>query len=213
MLTVKVNGKTSSIETRYEELSFGKFLKICRSKGNEVATVAVLLDMPEETIAKAKFNGLEKVINAINFMQHPPVLDEKPTRIGKYILPTAIDFETVEQYQMLRTEINNAAKADNANDQTEFLALYAAIYLQPIATNEPFDMTKAREFSKELFKYPCQEVMSVGSFFMLKLLNTQRDLKKNFRLHPILQKKPKPVLKRLMTRLASMLPWTTSPGT
>lgn len=210
MIKATINGKTLSIETRWEEVSFKKYLALCKCEQNTAAILGVLLDYPQEVMAKAQFEGLEAVLTALSFLNKVPVLDETPRTLGQYELPKLTE-GTVEQFETLKAKIVEAANKTTTYEQNEYLPLYAAIYLQPVKDAPigkkvgEFDLEKSELFAKQLMDFSCTEVMSAGAFFMLKGLNLMPNSPKNYRLPPILRRKRQPGLSGLMRHLVSTL--------
>ena len=170
MIKAKVNGTQTEIETSWDELSFRKYLKLLNSQSNYTQIIAILLNLPEKDVERANFVGLDSVIQAIKFLQAPPAIDPIPKKLGDYTLPKDITFHSVGQFETLKQEITEATKMDNLHDQTKKLAMYAAIYCQPL-NGEEFDKEKAEWLAEKFLDYPCLEVMGAGNFFMARCLS------------------------------------------
>lgn len=179
MLKAKINGKPIEIETSWEEIKFGKFLKLLDARDDYNYIISILLDTPLEEVKKAKFVGLDAIIKSIQFLKKPAEVDEFPTKLGHWTIPKDITFETVEQFETMRTKIFEAAKSDDMAVQTKYLAHYAAIYCQPL-DGEDFDAEKAEWLVPKMMELPCLEVMGAGSFFMAKWLSIQSGLSMSF---------------------------------
>jgi hypothetical protein len=191
MIKAKVNGTPVEIETSWEEVSFGKFLQLLEAKDDYYQIIAILLKLPLEDVRKAEISGLENVIQAINFLKTPCAIDEQPTKVGAFELPKDITFHSIEQFETLRQEIVKAAGKDNLNEQTKALAMYAAIYCQPLR-GDAFDPEKAEYLSHSFMDYPCMEVMAAGSFFMARCLSLTSGLPMSYlRKNTVLKKKPR----------------------
>lgn len=206
MIEATVNGKPVKIETSWDEVSFGKFLKLINVQ-DYVNILSVLLDEPPEVIKKAEFVGLAPVIKAIQFMQKQAEVDAFPTKLGDYILPKDITYQTVEQFEVLRSEMVKSASVP-MQEQTKALAMYAAIYCQPLK-GEEFDIEKAQWLAEEFMKYPCREVMSAGSFFRDSLLSTMTGLPMTYLRKSLVQRSRKRVLSEFLRRLGFTRLWTT----
>src|SRR6185436_10655405 len=131
------------------------------------SVLAILLQEPVENIRKAKFEGLDRVITSLKYLQEPAKIYEQPTKLGEYVFPQDLTMETVEQFECLRKYIKET-QGKTIREQTEALGMYAAIYCQ--GSKEEFDEEKAKYLAEEFKTYPCLEVMSAGSFFMAKEL-------------------------------------------
>lgn len=205
MIKARINGRPIEIETSWDELDFSKFLKLMDAKDDYFKIISVMTDLPEDDLRKAKFEGLEHIIKALRFLQVPPLLNEHPERLGEYVFPKDITIESIEQFETLKKYIKKAAESEDLKTQTEYLALYTAIYCQAI--NEPFDEEKAIYMSQTLKTYPCLEVMSAGSFFMAKVLSSISGLPMSYLRKNTPMKKSRPDLKGFRKRLASTRFW------
>jgi hypothetical protein len=168
MVEAKVNGKPVKIPSNWDEVTFGQFLKLIDCK-DYTHILSVVLDMPPDIIAKADFVGLRHVYQALNFVQTQAPVEQYPKKLGQYEIPKDISFQSVGQFEALRTEIIKAQSSDLLG-QTKALAVYAAIYCQP-QNGDEFDIEKSYWLSESFMNYPCTEVMSAGSFFRDNLLS------------------------------------------
>lgn len=209
MIKAKVNGNQIQIETSWEELSFRKYIKLLeRGIGadnfqvKQSDVLSVMLDLPPETIKTAQFDGLDPVISALAFLYTIPKVEEYPKKLGDYVIPQDITHKSVEQFETMEKYINEAAKQESMVEKVKPLALYCAIYCQPL-NGDYFDEEKAVWLSEKIMDYPCQEVMSVGTFFTLKFVSIKKGLPMNYLYRTIPLRKKQPVLSGLMRRLAS----------
>jgi hypothetical protein len=170
MIKAKVNGKAVEIPTSWEEVKFGKFLRLIDAKDDYYKILSVLLELPEEEIKTAEFIGLDDVIRSIQFLKVPAQLDPFPKKLGDFEIPKDVTFHSVEQFETLRGELMKAANSTEIVEQTKALAMYAAIYCQPMR-GDAFDQEKARWLAERFMDYSCVEVMSAGSFFQVKCLS------------------------------------------
>ena len=209
MIKAKINGNAVSIETSWEELSFKKYLKLLeRGIGSENFQVkqsdvlSVMLDLPIETIKTAQFDGLDPIISALSFLYTIPQVDEYPKKVGPFEIPQDVTHKSVEQFETMEKYINEAAKQESMVEEVKPLAMYCAIYCQPL-NGDYFDEEKATWLSEKIMDYPCQEVMSAGTFFTLKFVSIKKGLPMNYLYRTIPLRKKQPVLRGLMRRLGS----------
>mgnify|MGYP003652354185 CR=1 FL=1 len=207
MIKIKVNGKPKEIPTCYEELKFSTFCNMAGAKNNPLAILSIILEMPESELKGARLQGLDIILKSMDFMKKEPILDEYPTKLGRFTIPKDIGAEFIEQYEDVKAEFKRVSATEDIKTINEAMAFYAAVYCQ--GTEDVYDHDKAKELSKEIMNYPCVEVMSVGSFFLAKSLNMTDGLSMNFLRRNFLLRKKRPVLNRLMRRLGFPLRWTT----
>lgn len=210
MIKIKVNGMPRQIPENWDEVTFKMFLGLIEAKDDTSKVIPVLLDMSPEDIRGKKIEGLDWVLEKVSFLKKVPAIDEIPVKLGDFTFPKDVGFETIEQFENTKTEINRTATAKNLVEQTKALALYAAIYLQ--GAKETYDFEKAKALAEKFLDYPCLEVMAAGSFFQAKCLQLTSGLSMTYLRRNTLLKKKRPGLNRLMRRLASMLHLTVLPG-
>lgn len=205
MIKVKIDGKERLLPSDWSEVTFRMFCGLIEAKEDTTQILSILLDIPKEQLVKAKFQGLDLVIKKLAFLKATPAIDEKPIKLGPFIFPQDVTFETIEQFEDTKSEINRVALLDDLTEQTKALALYAAIYCQT-----PYDSDRAKSLANTFMDYPCMEVMAAGSFFQAKCLSMQTGYTMSYLMKDILLKKKRPGLNRLMRRLGFMLRLTTS---
>lgn len=206
MIKIKVDGVEKQMETSYDELPFGKFLDLIEVKDDYQAVLAIMLGEPVEKIKRAKIEGLDKLIPQLKFLQETALIDEQPKKLGDYVFPQDVTIEKLEQFEVTRNYINKASKSGSIREQTEALAMYAAIYCQGI--KEPFDEEKAQYLAEQFKSYPCLEVMSAGSFFMAKCLSIWSGSPMSYLRKNTPMKKSKPGSKESPIRSAFQRLWT-----
>lgn len=214
MIKAKVNGHPVQIETAWRELSFRKYLKLIeRGVGTENFQVqqsdvlSVMLDLPKDMIQKADFQGLDPVLKALNFLYTMPVVEEFPVKLGEFEIPKDITHHSVEQFETMEKYINKAAGDQDIVSRVKPLAMYCAIYCQPL-NGDPFDVEKAEWLSERIMDYPCEEVMSVGTFFTLKFVSTKRNLPMSYLYKSIPARRKRRVLSEFLRRSGFTRLWT-----
>jgi hypothetical protein len=187
MIKIKIDGKPHEIPEKWEEVPFSMFLDLIEADQDYTAILSVLLGIEKEILKKVKIQGLDLIISRLSFMKEQPQIEPKPMKLGPFEFPKDITFETVEQFEDTRSEIHKAQNK-TLKEQTEALAVFAAIYCQ-----NPYDSEKAQYLSKSFYSLPCTEVMAAGSFFQAKCLSMQSGLSMNYLRKNIRLKKNRPV--------------------
>ena len=171
--------------------------------------IAIFTGMPEESIRKAdeagKINNIDKILSALNFLKTPAKFDKVTTEIGPFKLPLNhkkefnIQFESLGQFEdmrarMLKVPDNDALELVNAYPS------YIAIYLQKIRDGK-YSNDKAKAMEAEIWQYPAHQVITLGSFFLIKLVNLLRGTQATSPTTNQNPKKKKPVLTGYRKRL------------
>jgi hypothetical protein len=180
-IEIQLNGtkQEKEIPTKWEEVSFQKFLKLTTCGDDTVKIISLFTDIDEETLKKAKISNLESLITLLGFLKTEMNLNIPDTCQG-YKIPKNLEFETIGQYQDLKAEALILSQT-NSFDQ---YALFCAIY----ATN-PYDYKKAEELKSVFMDAPCTEVMAIGNFTLAKLAELTTGIKAKSLLPNIHRKK------------------------
>lgn len=205
MIKAKVNGKSVDIPTSWNDITYRQFIDLFDSK-DVYERIGIILKLSPEVARKAKYQGLETIIKTLSFIGQEAQLDENPTKCGGYDFPKDITLESLEQFEVMRNVIKETADKKSPKAHIESLGVYAAIYCQGMT--ETFNYDKAKAMVKEFDDYPCLEVMSVGNFFMVKVIALDRNLPMNSLMKAIRARRSKRGLRGLMKSLASMRPLT-----
>lgn len=200
-IPIKLNGKSVAYPRAWEALKFKTYIKLL-DKPTKIEQIKVIINDLGVTTAGSKIEGLGVVIKASSFLNKPPLVAEKPNRIGKYDIPPMINEETFDQYDQV-VKIINTVKEQSIIQQTESLAYISAVYAQGFK-NE-FNAEKANELALEFMELPCTEVLAAGAFFQARFLSMESGLSMTYLQRNILWKKKRPVLDRLRRRLGLML--------
>lgn len=165
---MKITIHPKQIPSNWDDFKFGHFLAFYEAK-DFADQLAIFTGLKAETLRKSKIDGLESLIERMAFMNKlmPSIL---PKSILGYPLPKDMNFESVCQYEDLK-DISSKLPQDGKTATKEQIALYAdmvTVYAMP----DYIDSTQEQrnEWAKQVLNAPCWEVMAVGNFTLLKLL-------------------------------------------
>jgi hypothetical protein len=200
-MTIKLNGK-DGIPINWDGVTFGQFLKLKDCK-DHADVLAMFLNMKADTLRIAQIKNLADVIQALRFLdrQMPMIV---PRSINGYLIPKDLNFNTIGQFEDLK-ELQK-----KLGDKGENIAVYAdmvTVYAMPdynSATPE-----QREEFTKQFFNAPCTEVMAVGNFTLVKLIELNLPGSKTFRKVNILTHKLKLVFQSWRARLGFSIRYAT----
>jgi hypothetical protein len=194
MIQFKLNGKKVQVATSWDDLSFNQYLQIQKLKDDYLQLVSVCSGIDYEILKKAEIIGLESVLEAVKFISKPPVIPETVSKIGKYTIPVDskgqfnVQFKRLDQFEDMRKIMANAKDIHSVTDS---FPQYLAIYLQHIRDGE-YSYQKAMDMVPEIRELPALQVISLGSFFLIKLLNLSSGTAKTSQSTAPKQKKLKP---------------------
>lgn len=175
MITFKINGAKHNIPTTWSDVTYEQYIYHIIPR-TFAETISCFSGIPRGTIETSKIKGLEMISLAIAFMTLTPKFELTPM-VGKYVLPQDITFESVGQFEDLRSLIKRLPK--KTMDQFEYedwetyseLCLEAAsIYVQKVRDGK-YDYRKVAGIKEELRSAPCTEVIGSGTFFLSRPLN------------------------------------------
>lgn len=155
------------IPTKWKEVTFAQFIKLVEAGDDPAKVISIFTDIEEETLRKAKISNLESIIAMLGFLKTEMNLKVPETCMG-YKIPKNLEFETIGQFQDLKAE---AVQIKDAKSFDKY-ALFCAIY----ATN-PYDYQQAEKLIPTFLNAPCEEVMAIGNFILVKLAELMTGIK------------------------------------
>lgn len=178
----KIDTYEFTLATSYEELTTGEFFALRKSQENNIPSMlAALSGVPEliwdnvsSETAGVLFNPNAKGWFPLQYLYTKmdwntmPVpetifIDGEPVRIGKFS-------PSLKQKYLMQQAMERAAKAsDHIDSAIEILA----IYLQPIATKEPFSIEAATKFQEVIKQTKITEAFPTATFFLAKLIGLE----------------------------------------
>lgn len=199
MITFKLNGKSLQIPTSWNEITFNQYLQVFELKDDVIQLVSIFTGQDYEYLKNATIIGLDKLLEAISFINRPPEFPDYVDKCGPYKIEANskgkfnIQYESLGQFEDARKIMSSLPKGD-IKEHTLAYAKYCAIYLQKIRDKE-YSPSRANEMTEEVMTYPAYQVITLGSFFFLKLLSSLNGTQVISRTTAPSRKKSKRVLK------------------
>lgn len=167
MIKAKINGKPKDFPSSWPDVTTQNYVGLlnCNSRAQ---VLSLFSGIPEETLLKAQIIGLDKILTVLEFTKDVPTF-ERTAKVGPYTMPKDITFESLAQFEDLRS----LAKKITESDAAGLIDLYVtacAIYCQKLRDKE-YDYSKALEMKPEIYSYPCPEVIGNGAFFIIRPWN------------------------------------------
>lgn len=199
MIHFKLNGKKLSVPSVWDDVNFNNYCEILKTPRELTALISMFTGIDCEILNKATIIGLDEVVQALSFLKKPPEVPGYVSKCGKYDIPVTkdgkfnIQFESLAQFEDMKQVIQSITDKDT-HAFTVSLGQYVAIYLQKIRDGE-YNPEKDKEMVSEVNLMPALEVISLGSFFFIKVLSLSAGTKPNS--HPTnpSQKKSKLAMK------------------
>jgi len=156
---------TKDIPISWDQVNFGQFLELSEA-GKDIAKIlSVFTGVEAETIRKAKIHNLDSILKVISFIEKENINSKIPDEILGHKIPQNLQFESIGQFEDLKLE---AAKIkDNTKESLMAYTKFCAIY----ATN-PYDYKEAEKLAPTFLGAPCGEVVAIGNFTLLKLIES-----------------------------------------
>lgn len=172
------------IPTSWKEVTFKQFLELDGAK--ESKALSIFTGIEEKTLKKAKIRNLDKVMACLSFLQFN--LDIKFDK--KF---PAFDYTAFGKYSDIKEII-----ATTENDKL----IYKYPLLYALYECEPYDYDTAAEKVGEYEKKPCEEVVAMGNFLLLKLIELNVTISKTSLQHHTRLKRWRLVFRAWRSRLA-----------
>lgn len=180
MIQFKVNSKTVEVATSWDELTYNQFYQTFQPLDLK-GLLSVCAGIPnDENLQKAQITGnIDALVVALNFIKKQPDWTAPVTKCGPYELPINnkkqydITYASLAQFEDMRAamgKLTGETQAERAKSIAELYPTFLAIYLQKIRDGE-YSYNKAMEMVEEIKTYPAREVVTLGSFFLVKLTN------------------------------------------
>lgn len=163
-ITITLNGVKveKELPTGWGGVTFAEFIQLAKCQ-TVTDKLSVFTGIDVETLKKAKINNLYQIISLLSFTETKPEVDKIPETISGYRMPANIETDEIGRFEDLKLE---AAKINQ--DELETVSAYAmfcAIY-----ATTPYDYKEAEKLKDVFMKAPCQEVVAIGNFTLLKLI-------------------------------------------
>lgn len=196
-----LNGIKVEIEvpTGWRQVDFGTYLALCDAGHKIHERLHVITHIEVETLKKSVITNLDKLIMILNFIDTQPNQDKLPDKVLGYSIPKDLEFQTTERYEDLK-QICSEMKENTTKDIKRYSELVACY-----ACPEPYDWKDAEKLAPEFLKAPCEEVLAVGNFTLLKLAGLSLNTKIPYPSQVTLMTKFRLVSKALLKRLAVTL--------
>jgi hypothetical protein len=170
-----------AIPTKWEDVTFGQFLKIMDCK-TDSETFSVLTGVDHDVLQKAKIKGADKVISLLSFMRNTkPDLGYLPKTILGYKIPPNLEFEQIAVYEDLKGELRDTQQ--EGNEQIKKYPLYVAMFVCDQIYGE-YDYERAKLIAPQFLNAPASEVLAVGNFTLLKLIALRSGTNPSLQLTP-----------------------------
>jgi hypothetical protein len=175
MIKFKLNNKPLQIPSTWYDPTFEQHLKIMEKPLSTLEVISVFTGIEVEKLRTANIEGLDMVIATLSFLKKPITYDSKLTKIGKYELPLNskgefnIQFESLAQFEDMSSAMMKVPDK-NALEHTKAYSKYVSIYLQKIRDGK-YIPDKAKQMEAEVMLMPAYQVIVLGGFFFIKLLN------------------------------------------
>jgi hypothetical protein len=178
----KINDQPYNIPTSWSEVTFKQYVEMLDLKDDTYQLINIFTGIPRETLEKAAIIGLDTLLNALAFINKPPVFPGSVSKVGPYTIPNNskgqfnIQHESLAQYEDMRQVMKGLPPSDTKAHVKAYLK-YVAIYLQKIKDGE-YKPLRVAEMEDELENYPAFEVCTLGAFFFLKLWSFSTGIQK-----------------------------------
>jgi hypothetical protein len=205
VIIIKINNETLHFPTKWEEVTYGQYIRIM-SATTKAELICILLNQEYESLKNKTVVGLEDLFTAARFTDQKPTFSDYYPQVGHYKIPTNskgkfdIRFESLGQFEDMRS-VMVKIKPDEVTSLILAYGKSVSIYLQKIRDKE-YDSNKVHELEAEIKSFPACEIIGLGQFFFLKLMILSNGTKASSLRTSQKLKKSKPVSKSSAKRSA-----------
>lgn len=163
-ITITLNGVKveKELPTGWGGVTFEQFIQLAKCQ-TVTDKLSVFTSIDTETLSKAKINNLYQIISLLSFTETKPEVSKLPESIVGYKMPANLELEEVGRFEDMKLE---AAKINQDDLETvSVYAMFCAIY-----ATDPYDYKEAVKLKDVFMKAPCEEVVAIGNFTLLKLI-------------------------------------------
>lgn len=199
MVTFKLSGKKYQFPTRWEDVTYSLYVDLLATK--DLADVlSVLTGIKTEVIRAAEIKNLAAINTALAFMNKPPDFTKRPAMLNDIKMPKLITAESLAQFQDVEHTRARLPAKTTEEYTIEDHKLTASLYLRAAAIYYckqkfgKYDSGMLDGIEEELQKASCMEVISLGSFFLFRPINSPKSIIQTFRNIFLPKKKKRPAL-------------------
>lgn len=205
MIKFKLNSKMVNLPSSWDDLTLNQYLHVMSFKDDYIQIIGLFTGIDSEVLRNGQILGLDQVLNALSFLSKAPEFEGSCLQVGKYELPINhkgqfnIQFESLGQFEDMRQVMKGIKDVVTL---TEAYPKFVAIYLQKIRDKE-YSHGSAMEMVEEVKAMPAKEVITLGSFFYVRLTSLLSGIKNSSPNTSQSLKKSKPGLKTSKKRSVS----------
>lgn len=171
-VTVSLNGVRvkKDVATSWPEVDFETSLLLADVAPNRSKALAILCKIDYEIFSRAEVTNLDSVLSYLTFLDFG-VEHKLPKTILGYPLPENLDWVTTGRYEDCLSVIESFPKEEKnvkTTDIKKFTEICACFCMPDY---HDADEKKRQLFADQFLKAPCTEVLAIGNFIAMKLLN------------------------------------------
>lgn len=166
---------TKDIPMSWMEVNYIRFLKLADCGDDLAKRLALFTGVGEDILKKAKIENLDVVIQTLAFLD-TNLEYQIPETIAGFPVPKNLEFKSIAQFEDLKSEAAKFSPApENALKNLTFYPLMVATYCA-----EPYSWEAAEELASKIALAPCPEVLAIGNFILVKLIELKQKQKPVF---------------------------------
>lgn len=174
-MTIILNGVKvqKEIPMGWKKVTFDQFLKLAECGKDISKVLALFTGIEADILRKAKIINFDVIRQTLQFLETELKYPIPETVLGHKI-PKNLEMETIGQFEDLKKECSQFT--DNQMDNIKKYPLIVATYCV-----DPYDWMEAEKLATSFFNAPCQEVLAIGNFTLVKLIESKANTKPIYR--------------------------------
>lgn len=174
IITITLNGVKvkKEIPDSWDQVTFEQFLKLAQCKSDPAKILSVFTGVKETVLIKSRIQNLGLVVQHLSFLEKPMSV-VIPKKIFNYKIPENLEFQSIAQYQDLEAECAKfSQKKEDEIENAKRFPLMVATYCV-----EDYSWEAAEKLAPIFYGAPCEEVLAVGNFTLVKLVELKANTK------------------------------------
>lgn len=163
-ITITHNGVKiqKNIPVSWDEVSFRTFLDLAKIGRDSSKILSLFTGVDEDIIRAAKIVNLDNVLTALSFLE-TKLSYAIPEKVNGYDIPKNLEFKSTGQFEDLKQECAKFDPQDGFKNMERYPVILATYALKD------YSWEAAEALAPIFLDAPCQEVLAVGNFTLMKL--------------------------------------------
>lgn len=178
IITITLNGVRvkKELPESWGNVTFQNYLDLLFCGDDYVKIIALFTGVEESILRAARIENLSLIISTLKFLS-TPMKYRIPDQILGHKIPKDLELQTIGQFEDLKSE-----RLKFSDDKIANLRKYPLIVATYLI--DDYSWEAAEKLAPQLFNLSCQEVLAVGNFTLVKLIELRSNTSQTSLLAP-----------------------------